>query len=110
MSNVVKRGIALSTAVAITLGGWTSPASAARIKNLDCESRLSRINCHVTFEYTGLVDFYWYANGRLQPLFPEPYFSTSCVPGRSYTIKVKMVDDAGTDTESVPVICRSGNP
>jgi hypothetical protein len=108
----VPRWIRFAVAAVLTVAAVlpAAPAQAAVITDLDCESRLARFHCVAEFEYSGLVTFKWYVDGRYQPLFPEWFMQGQCPGGTSRTVKLVMIDDDGTATRSRSVRCVSGNP
>jgi hypothetical protein len=102
--------VAAAAGLAVAATGLAKPAHAAEITNLNCESRISKFRCSATFEWSGLVTFKWYVNGRYHPLFPEWFIDGTCPGGQYRTIKLVMIDDAGTDSRSRTIRCISGNP
>jgi hypothetical protein len=110
MSSLRRLLVAAAAGLALVSTGLPAPAHAAEITDLDCESRISKFRCSADFEYSGLVTFKWYVNGRYQPLFPEWFINGTCPGGQYRTIKLVMIDDEGTDTRSRTIRCISGNP
>jgi hypothetical protein len=102
--------VATAVGLALVTTGPATPANAAEITRLDCQSRVSKFFCTAQFEWSGLVTFKWYVDGRYQPLFPEWTINGACVGGQTRTIKLVMIDDDGSDTRSRTIRCISGNP